>query len=126
MTFASGVTALLESVMRPVREAFDDCAKTECAENIINSASVMMRIKMSQRSRESCQTARQISAGLPSSKRTLSTRPRELVTNLRRSISPNPRAVQQRTSVVAGGRTAGQRDSAYNGVKDECELGRSC
>src|ERR1700688_3411325 len=87
MTLASGATALLESVIRPVREAFVDCAMTEWAGTTIRAANVMRKIVASKRSLDFCQAPEGISGTVSSGKRELAARPRDLVRNWRRSIS---------------------------------------
>src|ERR1700675_3547071 len=87
MTLASGATALLESVIRPVREAFVDCAMTEWPGITIRAANVMRKIVASKGGFGFCQATEGISGTLWSGKRELSARPRDLVRNWRRSIS---------------------------------------
>src|ERR1700693_2441847 len=90
MTFASGVTALLESVIRPVTEAFDDCAATERAEKIIIVTIVMMRVTASNRGMEFRRESTGISGRASMGAAALPATAEELVTNSRRSISPKP------------------------------------
>ena len=42
-TFAAGITALLGSVIRPVKDAFDDCALTATGQNTTTAANAMVR-----------------------------------------------------------------------------------
>ena len=40
-TFAAGMTALLGSVIRPVKDAFEDCALTAAGQNTTTAANAM-------------------------------------------------------------------------------------
>ena len=42
-TFAAGMTALLGSVIRPVKDAFEDCALTAAGQNTTTAANAMAR-----------------------------------------------------------------------------------
>src|ERR1700716_3918733 len=90
LTLTPGVTALLESVMRPVRDAFDDCAMTKRAGNTIRAAMVMMRVIPRQRRVDFCWAKAGISVRVSRGKRDLPAVAGEPVRNWRPSISPKP------------------------------------
>src|ERR1700680_2123896 len=90
MTLASGVTALLESVMRPVRDAFDDCAMTERTGKIIRAASARMQVITSKRMVSLCRAKDGISVRVSRGKRALSAVAGELGRDGGGSISSKP------------------------------------